>query len=57
MLCRTIVAVLLVSGFYTDAQLYAAKRVMVQCAALHRACGKDLGWLDREGRFHPVQRP
>ena len=54
MFCRTIAAVLIVSGFYTDAQLYAAKRVIVQCAATSGACGRDLGWLDRDGRFHPT---
>jgi hypothetical protein len=54
MFSRVIAAVLLLSGFYADAQLYAAKRVMVQCARLGSPCGRDLGYLDRDGRFHPV---
>jgi hypothetical protein len=54
MFCRAIAAVLLVSGLYTDAQLYAAKRVIVQCASIGGSCGRDLGWLDRDGRFHPT---
>jgi hypothetical protein len=53
---RIAIALLLMSGFYADAQLYAAKRVIVQCASLGRACGRDLGWLDRDGRFHPVNK-
>jgi hypothetical protein len=56
MLCRAIAAVMLLSGFYADAQLYAAKRVIVQCSALGRPCGRDLGYIDRDGRFHPVKR-
>ena len=56
MFCRAIVAVLLLSGFYTDAQLYADKRVMVQCARLGSPCGRDLGYLDRDGRFHPATK-
>ena len=56
MFCRTIAAVLLLTAFYSEAQLYAAKRVIVQCAATSGACGRDLGWLDREGRFHPTAR-
>jgi hypothetical protein len=51
---HAIAAVLLLSGFYADAQLYAAKRVMVQCVRLGSSCQHDIGYLDREGRFHPV---
>lgn len=52
---HAIAAVLVLSGLYADMQLYAGKRVIVQCAALGSACGRDLGYLDREGRFHPVE--
>ncbi len=56
MLHRTITAVLLLSGFYTDTQLYAGKRVIVQCARFGSPCGQDLGYLDRDGRFHPASK-
>jgi hypothetical protein len=45
--------VLLLSGLYADAQLYGAKRVIVQCVHLGNPCGRDLGYLDHDGRFHP----
>ncbi len=56
MFCRAIAAVLLVSGFYTDAHLNADKRVIVQCAALGTSCDRDLGYIDWDGRFHPAAR-
>jgi hypothetical protein len=53
MLWRAIATVLLLSGLYADAQLYGAKRVIVQCVRLGNPCGRDLGYLDHDGRFHP----
>ena len=53
---RIAIALLLMSGFYADAQLYGAKRVMVQCVRLGSPCGHGLGYLDRDGRFHPLGR-
>jgi hypothetical protein len=53
---RIAIALPLMSGFYADAQLYGAKRVMVQCARLGSPCGRDLGYLDRDGRHAPYHR-
>lgn len=53
---KALMAIMLISGLYTDAQLYGAKRVIVQCARLGSPCGRDIGYLDRDGRFHPAAR-
>ena len=54
MFCRAIAAVLLLSGLYADAQLYGAKRVIVQCVRLGGPCQQVIGYIDRDGRFHPA---
>jgi hypothetical protein len=54
---KALMAIMLISGLYTDAQLYGAKRRdRAQCARLGGYCGRDLGYLDRDGRFHPAAR-
>jgi hypothetical protein len=50
------IAGFLFSGFHTYAQSHAGKRVVVQCAGLVTSCQKDIGYLDRKGRFHPVNK-
>ena len=55
MLCRAIAAVLLLSGFYADAQLYGSKRVLIQCVRLGGPCQQVIGYIDRDGRFHPAE--
>jgi hypothetical protein len=55
---RTIAAVLLLTSLYTDAQLFADKRMMVRpnCVRTGPCDMWELGWLDEQGQFHPRQR-
>ena len=56
MLCHATAAVLLLSGLYAHAQLYGSKFVLVQCVRLGSPCQHDIGYIDRDGRFHPVTK-
>jgi hypothetical protein len=48
---RIAVAALLLTGLYSDVQ---PNRVVVQCVRLGSTCRRDLGYIDSEGRFHPM---
>jgi hypothetical protein len=50
---RIAAAAMLLTGFYVDMQ---PKRVVVQCVRLGSTCQRDLGYIDSEGRFHPVNK-